>query len=142
MNDKDVVKELNVYLKGEYMGIHAYEHYIKHTEDPNLKAELQRIQQEHKRHAAKTEERIQNLGGKAIEDKGLMSSIKESIVNVENYPYDNERIINDVLEGQEIGLNQAEEIVKGDLDSESLQIIKDNLSGDRAHIDQLNELIQ
>src|SRR5690625_2517468 len=141
MNDKDVVKELNAYLKGEYMGIHAYEHYIKHTQDPNLKSELQRIQQEHKQHAAKTAERIQNLGGKAVEDNGMKLSIQEGMMDLKKYPTDNAGIIKGVLKGQEMGVTQAEEIVKGDLDPESMQIIKSNLDEDKAQIDQLNQLM-
>jgi len=141
MNEKDVVKELNAYLKGEYMGIHAYEHYIKHTQDPNLKSELQRIQQEHKLHAAKTAERIQNLGGKAVEDNGIRLSMSEVMMNMKNYPNNNDGIITGVLKGQEMGVNQAEEIVKGDLDQESLQVIKSNLDEDKAHINQLNQLM-
>ncbi|WP_210766926.1 DUF2383 domain-containing protein [Cerasibacillus terrae] len=90
MNQKDVVKELNAFLKGEYMGIHAYEHFIKHTQDPKLKDEPQRIQQEHKQHAARTAERIQNLGGKAVEDNGIMLSMKESMMNMKKYPSDKE----------------------------------------------------
>ncbi|MFK4998433.1 DUF2383 domain-containing protein [Bacillus sp. N9] len=142
MNEKDIAKELNAFLKGEYMGIHAYEHYIKHTQDPKLKSELQRIQQEHKLHAAKIAERIQNLGSKAVEDNGMMLSIQESMMKLKKSPNNNEDIIKAVLKGQEMGVNQAVEIIKGDLDSESLQVIKDNLAEDRAHIDQLKQLMQ
>ena len=35
MDKNIVIKELNEYLKGEYMGIHAYEHDIKNTPDQN-----------------------------------------------------------------------------------------------------------
>lgn len=142
MNEEDVVKELNAYLKGEYMGIHAYEHYIKHTYDPNLKSELQRIQQEHKQHAAKTAERIQNLGGKAVDDNGMKLSISETMMNMKNFPDNNEGIIKEVLKGQEMGMNQATEIIKGDLDHESIQVIKNNSDEDKAHIEQLNQLMQ
>ncbi|MBM7599439.1 bacterioferritin [Virgibacillus halotolerans] len=142
MNEEDVVKELNAYLKGEYMGIHAYEHYIKHTHDPNLKSELQRIQQEHKQHAAKTAERIQNLGGKAVDDNGMKLSISETMMNMKNFPDNNEGIIKEVLKGQEMGMNQATEIIKGDLDHESIQVIKNNSDEDKAHIEQLNQLMQ
>jgi len=141
MNEKNVVKELNECLKGEYMGIHAYEHYIKHTLDPDLKNELQRIQQEHKQHAVKIAERIQDLGAKAAEDNGMMLSMQETMLAMKKYPDNNEGIIKGVLKGQEMGINQAEKIARGDLDPESLQVIKNNLNEDRAHIDQLNQLM-
>lgn len=140
--DQDIIKELNAYLKGEYMGIHAYEHYIHHTKDPELKQELQRIQQEHKQHAAQTAERIQNLGGKAVEDNGMKLSIQEMMMNFMKYPEDNKGILEGVLVGQEKGVHQAEEIVKGDLDDESLQVIKKNLKEDQAHIEQLRNWLE
>lgn len=142
MNEEHIVKELNEYLKGEYMGIHAYEHFIKHTDDPSLKNELQRIQQEHKHHAAKIAERIQNLGGKAVNDNGMMLSIQEVMMNIKEQPNNNEEIIKGVLKGQEIGINKVEKIVRGDLDSTSLQLVQDNLSDDRNHINELNQFFQ
>jgi len=64
MNNKDnvVIEELNSLLEGNYMAIHGYERYIQHVKDPNIKKELQRIQQEHKQNSALIAERIQNLG--------------------------------------------------------------------------------
>lgn len=43
MSEKNVVKELNTYLRGEYMGIHAYEHYIHHTQDPQVKTDRKSV---------------------------------------------------------------------------------------------------
>jgi bacterioferritin len=141
-NKEEVIKELNEYLKGEYMGIHGYEHYIHHTEDPVLKKELQRIQQEHKQHAAKTAERIQNLGGKAANDNGMKLTMAEMMMNFKKVPKDNKEIIKGVLEGQEMGVRKAEEIIKGDLDPESLAVIQANLEEDYAHIEQLNRMME
>lgn len=142
MGNKDIVKELNAYLKGEYMGIHAYEHYIQQVEDPTVKKELQRIQQEHKRHATKLAERIQNLGGKAVEDNGLMLSIREGMLNIKGFPEDINAILQEAMKGQEKGVQMAEEIVRGDIDQESRQIVEENLDEDREHLDQLNNLMQ
>ena len=62
MTAKNVIQTLNEFLQGQYMGIHAYEHHIEKLEDPNVKKEFQQIQQDHKLHAQKVAERIQNLG--------------------------------------------------------------------------------
>ncbi|WP_211091263.1 DUF2383 domain-containing protein [Metabacillus sediminilitoris] len=93
MNKNTVIKELNEYLKGEFMGIHAYEHYIQHTNDQNMKKSLQQIQQDHKQHAAKIAERIQNLGGKAAEDNGFMGSIRESMMMIKGFPDTTDEIL-------------------------------------------------
>ncbi|MFJ5621258.1 ferritin-like domain-containing protein [Peribacillus loiseleuriae] len=76
MVDNNVVKTLNQFLKGQYMGIHAYEHHIQKLSNPDVKREFQRIQQEHKNHALNVAERIQNLGGTPVDDEGLIGSIQ------------------------------------------------------------------
>lgn len=141
MSEKDVVKELNAYLKGEYMGIHAYEHYIHHTQDPHIRTELQRLQQDHKQHAAKIAERIQDLGGQAVMDNGIKLSMMEFMMDIKGYPDSTERILKGVLNGQMKGIEASEDLVRGDLDDTSLQLVKQNLAEDRDHIDQLNRLM-
>ncbi|MCJ8008529.1 ferritin-like domain-containing protein [Lederbergia wuyishanensis] len=141
MNKDNIVKELNAYLKGEYMAIHSYEHYIQRITNPTVKKALQKIQQEHKQHAAKTAERIQNLGGKPVDFNGIMLSIMEGMKILQGIPHSTYDILKDAIKGQEMGINKTEEIVRGDLDQESLQIVNDNLNEDRMHIDQLYNFI-
>ncbi|WP_059105010.1 DUF2383 domain-containing protein [Shouchella shacheensis] len=141
MQEKQVINELNENLKGEYMGIHAYEHYIEKARDPATKAQLQQIQQDHKQHASKIAERIKNLGGKAVEDNGFMGSVNETMMKLKGVPESTKEIVKGAIKGQEMGIRSTEEIVRGDdLDPESLQIVQSNLDEDRAHIHQLNSL--
>jgi bacterioferritin (cytochrome b1) len=70
--DKTSINELNALLKGEHMAIDGYEKYIQNVNDPNIKGELQKIQQEHKMHAIKISERIQSLGGRPVDGVGVM----------------------------------------------------------------------
>lgn len=139
----DVVKELNAFLKGQYMGIHAYEEYIQRTKDAKIKQELQKIQQDHKTHAARVAERIQNLGGKPVDDEGLMGTIQQTIFKMKGIPRSTEEILRGVLKGEaEYGVQLSEEIVKGDLDPESQTMIRQILDKDRSHVDVLNNLLQ
>lgn len=140
MDKKDVITELNEYLKGEYMGIHAYEHYIQHEEDENIKNKLQQFQQEHKQHAAKIAERIQNLGGEAINDNGLKLSLQEFLMDMKGYPKQTNKILAEVIKGQEMGIEAAEELVRGDLDEASLHLVKENLNEDREQLETLKQL--
>lgn len=142
MDNDTVIKELNAYLKGEFMGIHSYEQYIQQVTDPTIKTELQRIQREHKEHAAKTAERIQDLGGKAVNDNGVMLSMREGMMKLKGTPDTVDEILLSAIKGQEIGMKMTEEIVRGDLDPESKQLIAENLDQDREHINHLNDLIQ
>src|SRR5690625_2016995 len=140
MVEKDVITELNDYLKGEYMEIHEYEHYIQHEQDEKIKNKLQQFQQEHKQHAAKIAERIQNLGGKAINDNGLKLSLQEFMMDMKGYPNQTNDILEEVIRGQEMGIEAAEELVHGNLDEESFRLVKDNLNEDRKQLETLKQL--
>lgn len=70
------MKTLNQFLKAQYMWIHGYEYHIQKLTDPKLKREFQRVQQDHKNHAIKVSERIQNLGGRLVDDAGLIGSVQ------------------------------------------------------------------
>ena len=141
LNNEVVIKELNAYLKGEYTAIHSYEQYIEQVTEPAIKTELQRIQQEHKEHAAKIAERIQNLGGRAVNDNGVMLSMMEGMKRLKGTPDTTDGILQSAIHGQEMGMKMTEEIVRGDLDPESKKMVAENLDEDREHINQLNNLI-
>ena len=141
--DKDVINELNAFLKGQYMGIHAYENLIQNETDENIKKELQEIQKSHKVHAASVAERIQNLGGRPVDDEGLLGSMQENIVRLMSTPKETHEILETALKGEaHYGVKMSEEIVKGDLDQGSNLIIKQILDEDRTHVNTLNSLLQ
>ncbi|WP_261177186.1 ferritin-like domain-containing protein [Anaerobacillus sp. CMMVII] len=135
-----VVKELNEFLKGQYMGIHSYEHYIQKLKDPKIKKEFQKIQQEHKQHALVVAERIQNLGGTPVDDEGPMGSIV-GYLNQLNLPDTTEGLIHGALKGEAMGIEKSEEIVKGDLDPISKEMIEEILDHDRKHTYLLNSYL-
>jgi bacterioferritin len=137
----DVIKELNTFLKGQYMGIHAYEHLLQNLEDTDVKKQFQRIQQEHKLHAQKVAERIQNLGGVPVDDEGVMGSI-QSFFSQFTTPDTTEEIIKKALKGEDYyGIHLSGEIVKGDLDTKSQNIVDEILAEDQKHVEFLNGLI-
>jgi bacterioferritin len=141
MVGNDVIKELNSFLKGQYMGIHAYEHLLQNLEDAEVKKQFQRIQQEHKLHAQKIAERIQNLGGVPVDDEGMMGKI-QGYFSQFTTPHTTEEIIKRALKGEDYyGIHLSGEIVKGDLDDESQRIVDDILADDQKHVDFLNGLL-
>lgn len=141
MTTQDVVHTLNTFLKGQYMGIHAYEHHIEKLKDLSIKKEFQTIQQDHKLHAMKVAERIQNLGGTPVDDEGLVGSV-QGFLGQFKIPDTTEEIIKSALEGEDYyGINISEEIVKGDLDPESRKLIEDILDKDREHVDRLSRFV-
>jgi len=140
--NQDVVKELNAFLKGQYMGIHAYEHLIQRAGDPEVKGLLQQIQQDHKQHALKVAERIQDLGGTPVDDEGFVGSI-QGIISRVTAPNETHGILQSALKGEGYyGVEVSEEIVKGDLDPESKRIVESILDEDRQHVDVLQNVLR
>lgn len=136
-----VISTLNNFLKGQYMGIHAYEHHIQKLTDPYIKNEFQRIQQDHKDHALKVAERIQNLGGTPVDDEGLIGSV-QGFFGQFMIPDSTDGIIQSALKGEDhYGIQVSEEMVKGDLDIESRLLIEEILDKDREHVNFLNRLV-
>ena len=138
-----IVQELNTLLKGEYMAIHGYERFIQNAEDQKAKSELQKIQKDHKKHAILIAERIQNLGARPVEDVGIMGTIAQAFDSIKNLPdqKDTRFILHDAYEGEQKGIQMAEEIAKGDLDEESEKLIKNILKEDRKHVQALKKLL-
>lgn len=135
---KDVIKELNTFLEGNFMAIHAYEKYIQHINDVDIKRVLQIIQQNHKKHAMMVAERIQNLGGVPVEDVGMMGNMAELLNKIKGSTKDPDAILKDALVGEQRGIEKSKELLNGDLDPESLTVVKHILNADQKHVDLLD----
>ena len=61
-------------------------------------------------------------------------------MNMKGYPEQTNAILKEVIRGQEMGIEAAEELVRGDLDEESLHLVKENLNEDREQLETLKQL--
>jgi bacterioferritin len=139
---KKNINELNAYLKGEYMAIDSYEQFIEKVQDNKLKAQFQNIQQDHKRHAIKVAQRIQNLGGRPTGGVGFTGKVAEAVSSVKYMGKDDSFLLHQAFNGENKGIQMAEEIVKGDLDKHSAELVRDLLNEDRGHLNTLENLIK
>lgn len=140
MNNK-IIQELNTFLEGNFMAIHAYENYIAHVQDNKLKEIFQHLQQNHKKHAMIISERIQNLGGVASNDVGMMGNIAQIMTNLKGSTKNDTSILKDALVGEHRGIKKSKELLEGDLDPESLKMVHDILDNNEKHIELLNKLL-
>lgn len=131
---------LNELLKGLYMGIHAYDHFIEKAKGIELKQKFQAIQHEIREQALCIIERIQDLGGMPIESEGIVGSIQSYIVKL-RIPDEDEQIVQKAIEGEQLGIGMTEKTVRGDLSAESEQIVRRVLNQDREHVRKLQEMI-
>lgn len=141
MQNEIIIEELNTLLRGTFMGVRALEHYIQELDNTELRQYFQSMQQEVKQSASKIAERIQNLGGIPADDEGFSGSIHNFIHKI-MLPNDTRQIIEDALEGiDKYGVQYSEELVRGDLDSTSKQIVEEVLNTNRRHIEKLRLLL-
>ena len=136
------IKELNTILKSEYMAIDSYEKYIKNITDTNTKAELQKIQKEHKRHAIKLSERIQTLGGNPVSSTGIAGKVVETISNIKDLGTKNPvDYLKKAQHGENTGIQFASKIIKEDLDEDSLKLVDSMVNEDINHVNTLSGMI-
>ncbi|MBB5171888.1 DUF2383 domain-containing protein [Texcoconibacillus texcoconensis] len=141
MKNDIVVEELNTLLRGTYMGVRSFEHYIQEVENDELKHDFQSMQQEQKQNASKIAERIQNLGGTPADDEGMSGSV-HSFMHKVMLPDDTNKIIEDALKGIDYyGVQYSEELVRGDLDETSRQIVEEVINTNREQSDRLRQLL-
>ena len=136
-------KELQALLKGEHMAIDGYEKYIQSIQDQSVKIELQKIQQDHKMHAISLAERIQNLGGKPADGVGIVGRVAGVVSSIKDIGRTNTvGVLKQAYKGEDTGIKMADEIVKGDLDNDSRNLVNNMLNDDRNHLGQLDTLIK
>ena len=141
MANEVIIEELNTLLRGTYMGIRSFEHYIQKVEDEELKTVFQSMQQDVKLNAQKLAERIQNLGGVPADGEGFSGSMHSFMHNA-MLPDDKTELIKDALKGlNQYGVEYSEELVRGDLDSESRQLAEDVIDTSRRQIEQLRHYL-
>lgn len=142
MSSEAIIEELNTLLRGTFMGIRSFEHYIQKVEDEELKSVFQSMQQEIKSNAQKLAERIQNLGGVPADGEGFSGSM-HSFMHKAMLPDDSKEMIDDALKGLDnYGVQYSEKLVRGDLDPESRQLAKEVIDTSRRQIEQLQHLLQ
>lgn len=141
MENDVIVEELNTLLRGTYMGIRGFEHYIQELKQPELQQNFQSMQQELKQNASKIAERIQDLGGVPADDEGISGSF-HSFMHKVMLPDDTKKIIEDALEGiDQYGIQYSEKLVRGDLDAESKRMVEEVINTNRRHVEKLKELL-
>lgn len=134
---QNVVKELNTFLEGNFMGIEAYEKFIQHIQNDEIKEVLQIIQQNHKKHTIVIARRIQDLGGVPVKDVGMMGNVAELMNKVKGPTKGDLSIVEDALTGEQRGIVKSKELLAGDLDKDSLEMVNHILNADEKHIDLL-----
>ncbi len=135
----NTIEELKEFLKGLYMGIHIYDHYIDKCDDADVRRILQKIQQEHKFNAMRVAERIQNEGAIPPPAEGFLSSAL-AWMSQNTIPDDTKGILKEAIQAEEkYAVQQAGLHIKGDIDDDYKKLIDDILECNQRHVDMLKK---
>lgn len=133
--DKDtVINELNTVLKGELMAVESYDMFIYNTDDERIRQQFEWFREDHKEHAELLSRRIRSLGSVPDKGTGLPGMFSQIKLEFETKGKDSDEILKRAFFGEDKGVKMAEEIIKGDLDPESAELIGKILSKDREHL--------
>ncbi|MTI47314.1 DUF2383 domain-containing protein [Sporosalibacterium faouarense] len=135
------LKTLNTLLQGEQMGVDSFNLLISKVKDTRLRNTFQKMQKDHRDHSAQLSKRIQDLGGTPHEKLGLKGVMADTMLNFDLKMDDTDKhILDKAYKGVSKGVSMSEEIARGDLDSESMNLVKDILSKDKSHIEIMESL--
>ena len=133
---------MNKFLKGIYMGIHQFEHFINKLQGSSLKHSFMSIQKDFKHHAILISERIQNLGGTPVSNEGIIGKAAADISGIFEHLHTEQEIIKHAIKGENLyGIKMSEDLVRDQLDKDSLQLVHKILEKDREHVDYLKSLL-
>ncbi|MCY6483066.1 DUF2383 domain-containing protein [Clostridium aestuarii] len=142
MDNKTSIEQLNTILKDEYMSIDSYDKFIQDVNEENVKIELQKIQQNHKHHAIKLAEKIQNLGGNPIDNIGIQGMLALALSNLNNAgEKDSLSYLKKAYDEENTRIKNASQVVSKNIDEESSSLVNNILSENKNNINSLNLLI-
>ncbi|HHT65440.1 MAG: DUF2383 domain-containing protein [Caldicoprobacterales bacterium] len=138
--DEPNVKTLNELLRGEHMAIQSYESVL-----PSLKEDTRKqiggILKDHKQHALELADRITALGGVPEEATGIAGMMSQAKLKIESKVRDEKSILRKLYDGEDQGIAAVENIIRGDLDSTSREMVDKILRTDHDHLKKLQQMI-
>jgi bacterioferritin len=142
MDGDSVRKELNTLLKGERMAVESYEKFIFAVDNEGIKSEFQNIQSRHRQHVEKLAERIRDIGGRPDYNTGITGVIANARLTMETKSMkDSFDILKRAYDGEDRGIAAAEEVITGNLDEESRQLVNNILAQDHEHLKSMLSLM-
>lgn len=139
---KQIVKELNAFLKGNYMAIESYERFLEKINEPEIRKIFQKIKANHEEHAKLVQERIRNLGGEPVDSSGIIGDMVDWMDQFKLETKELPHITKDAQTGEFRGIKKSKEMLENDLDEESLSLVQNILEKDEEHVALLTELLK
>ncbi len=142
MDNSTTVKELNTVLKGEQMAAESYELFITKVDDEKVREQFEHFRSNHRTNAEILSKRIRSLGAEPDKGTGIPGMFSQVKLEFQTKGKDSDDVLKRAYFGEDKGVKMAEEIVKGDLDQESMSVVQDVLEKDRHHLEMMMDFMQ
>lgn len=141
MDNKETIKSLNQLLQGEHMAVEAFNVFISKTDDSKIKKAFQKIQDNHRENIKILSNYIQNIGGQPEEILGLKGKMADIKMNIDlGKEPEVKDLVEKAIEGETLGINMAEKVLRGELDDKSRDVAGEILHRDRRNLEKLKKL--
>lgn len=144
---KDLVKDINKFLKGTHMGIDAINTLKKQSENngiDELTMPLTEILEMYKNHQGILENIIRDLGGKPAKNSGLVGEIVGFFDEVKDYLVLNNKvdILNEAIKNVDTGYNMGKKFleINLDLDKKTKSVISTMVEDNKRALGKLREI--
>lgn len=143
MNKKvETLDSLQNMINGVAIAIHTYDTFIPEIKNPETQLALQNIRSGHRRHLDLLTRRVEELGHRPRIQQNLQMRIAEWMMEARTQVgIAPEKMIRWALKGEDMGLTTAEEVVAGDLDEVSKELVDQILIDSAEYVNQLTDLI-
>ncbi len=140
-NKRESIDALNQLLQGEHMAVDVFNTFISKLDNNRYKKTFQEVQNNHRENISYLAKYIQNLDGKPHENIGMKGTVADMKLMMElGMAAKDQKILEKAIEGEVVGINMAEKVLRGKLDNKSRRIAGEILERDRSSLEQLNRL--
>lgn len=145
MEKHNDIKKTNKFLRGIHMGGATFKGYLDKAEDSELKEELIHIIESFKRHEEAVTNRIEHLGGDAVDTLGVMGTMAEFFEKLKTMVANTDlEVCERAKEAMEMGIYQGEKFIaeNEELDSSLMKEVKGVVKDYDNHLRRVEKIME
>ncbi len=128
-DNKEIIKQLNKFLKGINMGTDTFKQYEEKAQAPELKHQLNHIISIFKSHEQKVASAIQKLGGEAKDSLGIGGELASMFEKIKDIFVDTDKeILEHAIKAVNMGTENGTKVLQTCKDLKADQSITDGLT--------------
>ncbi|EQB88615.1 hypothetical protein J2Z44_003503 [Clostridium punense] len=143
-NNKDI-NSTNKFLRGIHMGGATFKDYLEKAEDKELKDELVHVIESFKTHEEAITNRIEKMGGNAVDTLGVMGTMAEFFEKVKLMPVNTDlEVCERAIKAMEMGIYQGNKFIdeNKELDHSIMKEVKGVVKDYDNHLRHIEKIME